>query len=219
MILYNKSFEVGSYSELMEYAHSGQQVFKRYQREAMLGTLVDHQAWLEETDAVNSARDQLTIFQAWLRSRLLYCWDQLEKTSDIINHLGCRDNLPSPAPRADARYDQDLRLDACGNSSQCKLKGYLLRNRGDFELLHKTLLLQDVQDVETGRRTTALLCLLAWIGGAVFKRQDCHACGDVLICHEAPKADIVVSKNRKHFEPLCAVLGKEFMYYISGGHR
>jgi hypothetical protein len=33
-------------------------------------------------------------------------------------------------------------------------------------------------------------------------------CADALICLEAPPGDIIVTKNRKHFELLAEILGK-----------
>ena len=46
-----------------------------------------------------------------------------------------------------------------------------------------------------------------------FKKGDCYRSGDALITHESPATFEIVTKNRKHIEPVCAVLGRTGIYY------
>ncbi len=57
-------------------------------------------------------------------------------------------------------------------------------------------------------RIDGLRHLLAAALGTPFDGKKCHRCGDALICLEAPPGCLIVTKNRKHFEPLVQILGK-----------
>ena len=46
-----------------------------------------------------------------------------------------------------------------------------------------------------------------------FEPDDCKAAGDVIVAHECPDDAALVTKNKKHFEPICHVLNKQAAFY------
>ncbi|MEN6561118.1 MAG: hypothetical protein ABFD52_10120 [Acidobacteriota bacterium] len=41
-------------------------------------------------------------------------------------------------------------------------------------------------------------------------RKECYACGDAVIAVECPDDCVMISKNEKHFNPICDKIGKKF---------
>lgn len=213
LILYNKSLEVHTLRELHEYMHSGQQLFKAYRRETMLGGYDDYLAHLETLGISMTADQRLAHFRGWLAQHLRRGWRQLSRVAEVINVVGCREDLPSPAPNANGRYEQRLPTSDCGRPEVCGLDKYLSTFRSEFQTVADGLAALESPDPETERRISAFRRLLARVSGSNFAGQDCWSCGDALICHEAPIGATIVSKNRKHFEPLSALMGRKLSVY------
>lgn len=213
LLLHNKSKAVNRFSELHEYVHSGQQIYRRYQSGTMLGAFDDYFAYLEALDGRCASEELLAEFRGWLSAHVRRGWKRLLNTADTINQVGCRPSLPEPTRRADGCYEQELVIEDCGKPDRCGLDHSLVRHHAEFEHVRQQLSKEDEIDNETHRRVQALGRLLQRASGTPFNGQDCYDCGDAFICHEAPKGSTVVSKNEKHFAPLCAALGKQLASY------
>ncbi len=46
-----------------------------------------------------------------------------------------------------------------------------------------------------------------------FPKNACFRSSDALIVHEAPSASVILTKNRRHIEPVCQILHKQANYY------
>ena len=213
LILYNKSLEVQSLRELHEYMHTGQQLFKKYRRETMLGGYDDFLAHLETLGISMNEAQRLAHFRGWLAQHLRRGWRQLSRAVQVVNPVGCREDIPSPAPKTNGRYEQRLPTSECGRPEACGLDAYLSRSRTQFQAVADGLAALENRDTETERRIAALRRLLARANRSPFQGQDCWSCGDAIICHEAQTDQTVFSKNRKHFEPLCAILSRTLVVY------
>jgi len=115
--------------------------------------------------------------------------------------------------RADGRCDQRLPDHECGQPSACELQAFTASAKAEVEAVREALegLTGSAQDKETIRRIKGLHDLLNMPLGAAFDGKTCHCCGDALICVEAPPNHVIVTKNRKHFEPMAKTLGKPLL--------
>jgi len=214
LVLHNKARAVKSLRELHEYTHSGQRLFQRHRRETMLAAYEDYLAHLQALGISLTEEQRLSHFRGWFSQHLRHGWRRLTGAAKTINPAGCREDIPAPVQNANGLYEQPLPTQECGFPKACGLDGYLSAHRADFEAAARALAALDDPDAETKRRLSALQSLLARKAGADFAGEHCWSCGDAIICHEAPIDAAIVSKNRKHFEPLCAVFGRTLRAYV-----
>lgn len=213
ILLHNKALAVQSLSELHEYLHSGAQIFKRYRSGTMLGAFDDFIVHLETLDQSLTEDQRLAAFQGWIASHLRRGWQKLLHGIEVINPVGCQEDMPAPKRNRSQNYEQALPKEQCGSAAACGLDAYLTSHQSDFQNIVASLDGLERIDAETKRRIAALRRLLDKGSGRDFDGKDCWACGDAIICHEAPADSTVVSKNRKHFQPLCSILNKKFIAY------
>jgi len=213
LVLRNKSCAVQSLTELHEYLHSGQQIRMHYRRETMLGAYDDHIAHLATLGISLTQDQQLAHFRGWLGQHLRRGWRQLSRVAEVTNRIGCREDIPSPSLKANGLYEQRLPTHECGDVNACGLDKWLSAIRTELQTIAKGLAALKGKDQETERRVLALQRLIAKSAGSDFEGRDCWSCGDAFICEESPSSAIVISKNRKHFEPLCALVGRTLFAY------
>lgn len=213
--LHNISFEFSAFSELHQAAHSGQLRFKPYRMQTWLGAFDDYFKALEAKDGEMNPELMLQEFRAKLRGWVRRGWRCLQDSYLIVNNIGCRNDIPSPEVQAaTGLLHQSLPVDECGVPNRCGVLSYFEKHHVSLNMVASGLnaLPKDKLDAETLRRIAGLKRLLAARSGDEFEGHCCHHCGDALICHEAPARTAVVSKNRKHFEVLCALTGKRGLF-------
>ena len=213
ILLHNKALAVQSLSELHQYLHSGQQIFKRYRSGTMLGAFDDFIVHLETLDQSLTERQRLAAFQGWIASHLRRGWQKLLHGIEVINSVGCREDIPAPRKNRGQNYEQALPTKQCGSVKACGLDAYLTSHHSELEAIVTGLGGLKQPDPETKRRIAALRRLQSKGSGSDFEGGDCWDCGDAIICHEAPSGSTVVSKNRKHFQPLCLMTQKASVFY------
>lgn len=211
LLLHNASFEYRTFAELLEASHSGQLRFQPYRMQPRLGAFDDYFAALALEDGTVAASAMLAEFRAKLRTWARRGWQQMHAKNRLTNSIGCREDLQPPSVRShDHHLHQELPTAECGIPAACGLDGYLSAQALSLSALRNGLQhsMSTDRDRETDRRIAALGRLLAKARGEQFKGTDCYRCGDALICHESPEPAVVVSKNLKHFAPICELLGK-----------
>ena len=209
LALHNFSFEYTAFGALHEAAHSGQLRFQPYRMQTWLGAFDDYFAALDAEDGAGKPSAALAEMRAKLRTWARRGWQKAHADNKVINPIGCREDLKPPFVRFhDAHLDQVLPMQECGVPTTCGLDGYLTANNASLTALLDGLRQLKEIDTETQRRIDALSRLLTKVRGAAFMGKDCYQCGDAFICHEAPATATVVTKNRKHFVPIGALLGK-----------
>ncbi len=208
--LHNLSFEFRSFADFFLAAHSGQQRFRPHRMGTWLGAFTDYFAALEADGAASTEVMKLEEFRAKLRIWIRRGWRRIGKDFQVTNAIGCREDLPPPTLRADERYDQRLPVDECGQPNACGVGSFVQSQRKNVAMVAGVLdaLPADAKDKETQLRIAGLKHLLGKTPGMEFGGDQCHRCGDALICLEAPGDHIITTKNRKHFEPLAHALGK-----------
>ena len=213
ILLHNRAHVVQSLHQLHEYMHAGQHLFMAYRRETMLGAYEDFLVHLENLGFSLTEEQRLSHFRGWLALHLRRGWRALSRVAGIINRVGCREDIPPPTSKANGLYEQRLPSAECGLANACGLAPYLSEHGVDFQSIANGLAVLEARDLETERRILALRRLLARPAGSNFVGKDCWSCGDAIICHESPSDATVVSKNRKHFEPLCALMERNLSTY------
>jgi len=108
VILHNKAMAVQSMLELHEYLHSGQQQFKRYRRETMLGAFDDFLAYLQTLGQSLTENQCLSMFRGWLAQHLRRGWQRLSRNIEVTNSIGCREDIPPPKRNVRGLYEQPL---------------------------------------------------------------------------------------------------------------
>jgi hypothetical protein len=213
ILLHNRAHAVQSLHQLHEYMHAGQQLFKPYRRGTMLGAYEDFLVHLENLGLSLTEEQRLSHFRGWLALHLRRGWRALSRVAEIINRVGCREDIPPPTPKANGLYEQRLPSAECGLAKACGLDPYLSEHMVAFRVIANGLAALEARDPETERRILALRRLLARPAGSNFVGKDCWSCGDAIICHESPSDATVVTKNRKHFEPLCVLIERTLITY------
>jgi hypothetical protein len=210
IVLHNTSFEFESFADFHQAAHSGQQRFKPYLMHTWLGAFDDYFVALEREDGISTGALKLEEFRAKLWGWIRRGWRRMSAEFKLINEIGCREDLPLPASRGDQRVDQRLPDGECGQPAACRLQAFVQTYKPQVEAVAAGLEVLPVShmDAETLARLEGLRHLLSIPPDTRFEGKKCHRCGDALICLEAPPGHVIVTKNRKHFEPLTRILGK-----------
>ena len=208
--LHNYSFEFDSFADLHRAAYSGQQRFKPYAMHTWLWAFSDYFATLESEDGVCSESLKLEEFRSKMRGWIRRGLRQIGRDFRPVNEIGCREDLTFPALRGDLRIDQHLPDGECGQPAACRLQAFIHARKPQVETVAAGLetLPASQKDKETENRIDGLRHLLAIQPGSPFEGKQCFRSGDALICLEAPVGFSIVSKNRKHFEPLARLLAK-----------
>jgi hypothetical protein len=129
----------------------------------------------------------------------------------VSNTIGCR-NAAAPFINNFGLFDQNLQTSLCGKRSECGLRGYASTNRPQLEAIRNHLKTLPSPGLETTQRIKALRELYR-TPKLDFEKSDCFRSSDALIASEAPASASILTKNRKHFEPICEVLSKPCNYF------
>lgn len=216
IILHNATLKVTRYCDLLTYigrsarrfyfVGTTMSAFKAYRLEGRKRGIIRDRLRMDEEQA------DLEDFREFLRYSIRFNWRRLRSSLDqIVNHLQCREEIGDPYLKNE-RFKQELKKHLCGDPTKCGLKAYLMRNRQEFAKIRSVL--QDTRsDEETDRRVDALKHLDE-TGMVKFRKSHCYSASDALIAHEAPHNSRLISKNKKHFEPLCTILNKKYEFYV-----
>jgi len=220
LVLHNKATDLEAFSALIEYVRR-RNIGPQYAGQTMLGAYTDFITELEQNGKRLDEAQRLRHFRAWLALLIRRGWKTVNGTAfSISNPIGCKDQLPAPAflpVRSEGRpkehASQDLPSSQCGQANNCSLIRSLQTSRSGFESLVVELGQLEKTDTETQRRIEALGRLLVQPDGEPFKGKDCYSAGDAIIAHECDTVHTIVSKNERHFGPICASMGKTLLSY------
>ena len=100
ILLHNRAHAVQSLHQLHEYMHAGQQLFRPYRRETLLGAYEDFLVHLENLGLSLTEEQRLSHFRGWFALHLRRGWRELSRVAEIVNRVGCREDIPPPTPKA-----------------------------------------------------------------------------------------------------------------------
>lgn len=211
ILLHNKTTLFTTFSDLCRYGHALR--LKAYYQGAIWESFTKFfsETPFQPPDKMTEDEYKLICFRSFLRKDIRRCWRKMMRAlSRIINNVGCRDNVSEPTIGRDGQYVQVLDRHLCGIARCCGLKSYTARHTDDFSRLRDRLQAEPPPDSETAKRTKALRELYR-NPTRDFLKTDCYVCGDAIIAHEAPAEVPIVTKNKKHFAPICEVFDKRIL--------
>lgn len=215
IILHNKATELSTMSELIIYVKN-RGAYARYAGQTMLGAYTDFLVHLEEENQALTEKQRLLHFRAWLGPLIRRGWRRVKRHYAMVNPIGCRADLPAPSPIVKGAHEfleQALPNKHCGQASNCGLLSSLATSQVRMNALVQAMEAITQPDQETIKRMSALQRLLGSGTSTLFKARDCYDCGDALISHEGEGCDWLVTKNGKHYAPLCSALGQAILPY------
>lgn len=216
--LHNKAAEARTLADLIQYIGNCN-VGSRRAASTMFNAYQDFLRDSEATDGPLTQAGQLEEFRSWLAPHIRRRWQRARSLS-TENPMGCQPDLPAPqfqpASPPDSHLEtitHDLPSRRCGQPDNCALIASMQRRAGDFLTMTTALDALPQKDEETTARIPALQRLLAQPPAQPFQRKDCYRCADAIIVSEAPAGATILSKNEKHFRPLCDALAKPLQTY------
>lgn len=210
ILLHNKSYELNKFSKLCAFASRVQ--FKPYYLGTILGAFENYFRTSASTKGLTD-KEKLISFRAYLKRTIRRGWNDIYKQMNkIINDVGCKNTIEAPYRKENELYDQNLYTDVCGVNRSCGLKRYIATHCKDFVKMKDYLEKIRNPDTETTNRVRSLRNLYRKPKHD-FEKKDCYYSGDAIITHETPAASTLLSKNKKHIQPLCAVLDKKAEFY------
>lgn len=220
LVLHNKASDLDAFSNLVQYMKN-RGIGGQYAGPTMLGAYQDFVEQLEAAGTSLTEYQRLSHFRAWLALLIRKNWRAITGgLVQITNPIGCRDDIPAPVANAlpnegrpREHFSQELPTPKCGHVGNCTLIAALQQDQGVFVGVLAALQAIEKPDAETTRRVSALGRLLEHPPERPFPGKDCHSVGDAIIAHEAAPGQTVVSKNEKHFNPLCQEMGKTLHCY------
>lgn len=233
VLLHNKIVLCERWSDVQQYISNLSSSQRRYQ----LGTILDAltRFWksvedrrpselaLQHGDIPQSQimkRDTLSFLRLWIRSLLASIDKYFDK---IMNPMNCFPDLDKPERKGDLFENKPCR---CNESQQeCDIKDFFLLNQIEFaKILEKLKDLQEAEvDNETRLRVLALKKIMKkrlrtstmHFSNKTQDEQLCWACGDAIHAVLSLPEAVVITRNEKHFMPICKAIGRSYQAYGS----
>lgn len=207
ILLHNKSKALTKFSEVVEYSQAIR--YKPHFQGAVLGSV---KKFLESDNLGNTDQERLIVFRSFIRGRIRRGWREVNQlVRNPRNDIGCRNDLADPE-LDQGLYKMDLKTKLCGLNANCGVKAFSAANRDVLQNIRESLRKIITADTETVAR---IRCLRELYRNPKdnFDKSDCWRSGDALITVEAPEAAVLITKNRKHIEPVAAVTGQRCTFY------
>jgi hypothetical protein len=206
-LLHNKTFQLNAFSELFEYA--GKLYYKPSYVGAVLGNM---RKYFDEDHPELSNADRLIHFRGFLRKEIRRGYSKMLVIADsIINKIGCR-KAGTPYEDVDGLYQHPLGIELCGEYQTCGLKAYAYSHRDELARIRDGLAHLPKPDAETVARIKFLRELYR-VPKRNFPQSACFRSSDALIVHESPVSSTILTKNKKHIEPLSQLTGRKAQYF------
>jgi hypothetical protein len=206
-LLYNKGSQLKRFHELFIF------LGKIHRQPSYVGALTGSFNYYFQCEHPSLSQEaRLAHFRGFLRKQIRRGFRKVRRVADtIINDIGCRE-VGDPYEDENGLYQQDLEMHLCGKHERCGLKSYAYAHRSDLTGIRVHLDDLPNKDNETILRIEALRELY-WMEKRNFPSGACFRSSDALIAHESPASATILTKNKKHFEALLQLLGKNGAYY------
>jgi hypothetical protein len=208
ILLHNKAHSFTKLSEMVGYTKAMR--FRTHFQGTALGEI---QAFLEGNNIGKTDNERLIMFRSFLRGRIRRGWREVNQSiPSPLNGAGCREDLKAPTINKDGLYEIELKKNLCGKNTNCGIKSFSKNNRESLEAIRTALSSILSSDIETQNRIKALRELYRNPNNN-FAGKDCWHSGDAIISVEAPKDSLLVSKNKKHIEPIAKCISQSCAFY------
>ncbi len=164
-------------------------------------------------------RDTLSFLRLWIRGLLASIYKFFD---EIMNPMNCFSDLEKPVKKGDLFENKPCR---CNESQrECDIKDFFLQNRSEFDMILENLKALPASEVdnETRQRISALKKIIKkrlrnsmHFSNKTQDEQMCWACGDAIHAVLAPLKADVITRNEKHFRPICKAIERSYQAYGS----
>jgi hypothetical protein len=175
---------------------------------------------IEQYGEANEGEVQLKLFKSLLRTQIKRCFHKVSvKVAEIYNPMNCFNDLSTPVEKYGVFFNKPERCNESG--IKCDIKRYIEDNRDAFITILKTLEGLEKQDSETKRRISSLkkmLKMVRWnrnFDNTNPNQKHCWNCGDAIHAVIAGADEQIITRNFRHFEPICGAIGKSIKGYKS----
>jgi hypothetical protein len=216
VLLHNKSVECKTLSEVFTYVHRMAATPRRNRLSTMLEAIAKFYAEFETREFKNAPAGQVpTEFQkimlaAYLRTRIRRFWNAFDKAVDIvIDRVECYKHRYVLQPPKLVGKVFDNTFENCDKYKPgiCVLRGICVDEEDALARIQTSLKQLENPDNETQKRMKAIKDVLR-VQNREIPRTTCWNLGDAVIVLEAPEGSAIVNGNRKHYQSLCASIGK-----------
>jgi hypothetical protein len=219
--LYNKSVECTRLSEVHQYIHRLSATPARHRLGTVLGSVTAFIQSIEDKELKDLKKQgklgdfQKKQLEAFLRLRIRRFWPAFDKAADeIIDPVYCykyRYNL-APPTFVNGRFDNTFHNCDKYKPGICRLREFVDEHEPEYVQIRDQLLASGVVDAESIKRVQGLKEALR-LKKRQIPRKQCWQLGDaILVLEPAPEVNIITS-NRKHYEPLCAIIKRPLTTY------
>ena len=219
VLLYNKTIELANISDVGEYVARFASGPKRNTLGTMLGAMNDFQRAAEtglgrKFGEGPASKNGTKILASFLRLRILGFWKAFERALNrIVNDVECYTNiyrLPPPYLKKETEII-DNKLQNCDHYKPgiCRIGEFLSKNAEPYHAIRLALEKIDKPDGETSKRVSSIRRTFRRLDRMVLRKQ-CWEIGDGVIVVECPPSACLLTKNEKHFAPMCKALGRAF---------
>lgn len=220
--LYNKSKECSTFTEVLAYVST----LSSTPRKNMLGTMLEaiarfydpvtRKALAEGASSKDFTKVQKKMAEAYLRSQINRFWSGFSRLVDVVlDEAECYKNgysIQPPFMTPEGKFDNTLESCDKYKPGICKVRQLFDQNESETKNIIVKLAEIESPDTETQNRLRALKEIVRLKKRDVQKRE-CWRSGDAVIAIEAPENVAIVTRNCKHFTPICAALGKPLRCY------
>ncbi len=233
VLLHNKTVLCEKWSEVQQYVSNLSSSPRRYQLGAAIDAL--SKFWSEIENSRPSSlidkhgdiplsrilkRDSESFLKIWIR-RFLPKIDKL--VDEVLNPMKCFPDIESP--RQVGNLFENKPYKCVESDRECDIKKFFTDHLEDFNKILSQLenIPNDETDSETIQRISALKKIIKKrlrSSTITFsnKSQDekwCWACGDAIHAVLSPSDASVVTRNEKHFKPICEAINRDYQAYRS----
>jgi hypothetical protein len=232
ILLHNKIPQFEKWSEMQQFISNVTSSPKRYYLAAIQDALVlfwreiekGRPEYLIKEYGDISTKILLIDIKSFLRLWIKRLLRKVDKLSDeILNPMKCFIDLRIPEERDNLFFNTPVR---CNESSvECEIRQFFVDNSHEFDKVIEKLKSIPVANIdnETRERIKSLKHILKKIvphrnrkfSNLSQNEKLCWSCGDAIHAVLAPDNALIVNRNEKHFNDICAAIGKQGISYKS----
>ncbi|WP_040335243.1 hypothetical protein [Candidatus Magnetobacterium casense] len=169
---------------------------------------------------INEGEIRLNAFKSNLRTQIKLCFHKIStRVRETHNPMQCFKDLGAPFLEKKMFINKPLKCDE--SRDKCNITQYIRDNKDAFEKILKKLETIKEKDKETTKRIRSLKEILKLINNdrPISNHHQnqglCWDCTDAIHAVIPPHDSTLLTRNIRHFEPICEAIGRNFKGYSS----
>ena len=129
---------------------------------------------------------------------------------NILDETGCYISKGTPVLKG-TKYDSGI-SNCKAAYIRCKIVEFFRTNLDKFNMILKKL--SEIPSLdEEQEKSIGVLKKAVEYPQNIADVRNCRRCGDAIIAIECPDDSVILTKNEKHFGPICEIINKELLIY------